>query len=167
LNESEPEERKSRSQSKREHLELKELGIQLAKLSARQLQAIPLSHATREAVLAAKDMARGALQRQRRHLASLIAEEEDIDAIRNALSGTLQPHADEIARLHETERWRDELISGDENALTSFMGQYPECDRQRLRQLVRNAKKERDLDKTPRSARQLFRYLKSLGLEPD
>jgi len=161
VTEPEREEKKSRSQIKREFLELKELGKQLVALSPGQLRGIPLSPGTREAVLAAKDMARGALQRQFRHLAHLI-EEEDVASIRDALSGALQPHVEEVAGLHETERWRDQLLSGEEDALTRFMGQHPEADRQRLRQLVRNAKKERDLDKPPRSARQLFRYLKSL-----
>jgi ribosome-associated protein len=111
-------------------------------------------------------MTRTALQRQYRHLSSLLVE-EDVAAIRAALSGELQPHAEEIAALHEAEDWRDKLLSADEGRLTAFVEQYPGCDRTHLRQLVRNAKKERDLDKPPRSARQLFRYLRQLSEQPD
>lgn len=160
----EREERKSRSQVKREFGELKKLGKQLVALTPGQLQAIPLSQVMREAVMAAKKMTRGALQRQLRHLPSLI-EEEDVASIRGALSGALHPHAKEVAFLHEAERWRDELLSGDENLLARFVEQHPASDRQHLGQLVRNAKKERNQDKPPRSARQLFRYLKSLSSE--
>ena len=153
---------KSRSQVKREFRELKDLGIQLAGLSKGQLRAIPLSEGTRDALLAAKGMTRTALQRQYRHLSSLLVE-EDVAAIRAALSGELQPHAEEIAALHEAEDWRDKLLSADEGQLTACVERYPECDRTHLRQLMRNAKKERDLDKPPKSARQLFRYLRQLS----
>ena len=164
MTDSEREERKSRSQIKREYGELKDLGKQLVGLSRGQLQVIPLSQGAREAVLAAKRMTRGALQRQLRHLSSLMAE-EDVASIRDALSGALQPHAEKVAALHEAECWRDELLSGDEKLLARFVEQHPTCDRQHLGQLVRNAKKERDLDKPPKSARQLFRYLNSLRSE--
>ena len=160
IDEPQPDE-KSRSQIKREHHALKELGKQIVALSKGQLRAIPLSAKTRDAVVAAKTMTRTALQRQYRYLASLMVD-EDASAIRAALSGQLQPHADEVAVLHDAERWRDRLLSADESQLAAFVERFPECDRTHLRQLVRNAKKERDLEKPPRSARQLFRYLKQL-----
>lgn len=157
---------KSRSQIKREFRALKGLGIQLVALSKGQLRAVPLSEATRDAVLAAKAMTRAALQRQYRHLAHLL-EEEDLAAIRAALAGELQPHIEEVAALHDAERWRDKLLSADEGQLAAFVEQYPECDRTRLRQLVRNARKESERDKPPRSARQLFRYLRELAEQRD
>lgn len=164
MNDSGQEERKSRSQIKREFLELKDLGKQLVELSRGQLQTIPLSEGMREEVLAAKGMTRSALQRQLRHLSSLMAE-EDVAAIRDALSGAVRPHAEKVAALHDAERWRDELLAGGESVLIRFVEQHPTCDRQHLGQLVRNVRKERDLDKPPKSARQLFRYLKSLSSE--
>lgn len=157
---------KSRSQVKREFRELKTLGIQLAGLSKGQLRAMPLSEGTRDAVLAAKGMTRTALQRQYRHLISLLAR-EDVALIRAALAGELQPHAEEVSALHEAEEWRDRLLSADEGPVAAFIERYPECDRTHLRQLVRNAKKERDLDKPPKSARQLFRYIKQLSQRRD
>jgi ribosomal 50S subunit-associated protein YjgA (DUF615 family) len=78
--------KKSRSQIKREFRELKDLGIEPAGLSKGQLRAIPLSEGTLEAVLAAKGMTRTALQRQYRYLSSLLAK-EDVAAIRAALGG--------------------------------------------------------------------------------
>jgi len=154
-------EEKSRSQVKREFRALKDLGIQLAGLSKGHLRAIPMSEDTRDALLAAKRMTRTALQRQYRHLISLLAE-EDVAAIRAALTGELKPHAEDVAALHGAERWREKLLSADDAQSAAFVERYPECDRTRLRQLVRNAKKERDLEKPPKSARQLFRYLRQL-----
>lgn len=164
MTESSQQDEKSRSQIKREFRELKDLGIRLAGLSKGQLRAVPLSERTRDAVLAAQGMTRSALQRQYRHLSSLLAS-EDVAAIRVALTGQLQPHVEQVAALHEAEHWRDQLLSADEDHVAAFVERYPQCDRTHLGQLVRNAKKERDLGKPPRSARRLFRYVRQL-VEP-
>jgi ribosome-associated protein len=153
---------KSRSQIKRDIRALKELGIRLAGLSKGQLSAIPLSEKTRAAVLAAQGIARNALQRHYRYLSSLLRE-EDVAAIRVALAGELQPHVEDVAKLHEAERWRDTLLSGDDSQLAAFVARYPACDRAHVRLLVRNARREIELDKPPSSARELFRYVKGLS----
>ena len=153
---------KSRSQVKRDIRALKDLGIRLADLSKGQLRDIPLSEETRKAVLAAQGMARNALQRHYRYLSSLLAE-EDVAAIKTALTGERQLHVKEVADLHEAERLRDELLSGDERRLAAFVARYPKCDRTHVRLLVRNARKELDHDKPPRSARLLYRYLRRLS----
>ena len=160
------EDEKSRSQIKREFRELKKLGIELVALSAGQLRAMPLSDRTRDALLAARTMTRTALQRQYRYISSLMAD-EDVDAIRGALAGELQPHAEDVAALHEAERRRDELLSGDESHVAAFVERHPDCDRTHLRQLVRNARKESELGKPPRSARLLFKYIRQLSEPPD
>ena len=43
----------------------------------------------------------------------------------------------------------------------------PDLDRQHLRQLVRNAIRERDQEKPPKSARALYRYLRDLRESQD
>lgn len=166
MNEHSQQDEKSRSQIKREFRGLKELGVQLAGLSKGQLRAIPLSDGTREALLATKTMTRSALQRQYRHLTSLLVE-EDVDAIRAALAGELKPHADEVAAMHEADRWRDDLLSADESRLAAFVERYPACDRTHLRQLVRNAQREAERGKPPKSARLLFRYIRQLSEPKD
>jgi ribosome-associated protein len=133
-------------------------------LSNGQLSAIPLSEETRAAVLAAQGMARNALQRHYRYLSSLLAE-EDVAAIRAALAGELQPHVEDVAKLHEAERWRDALLSGDERQLAAFVERYPPCDRAHVRLLVGHARRELELGKPPKSARELFRYVRRL-LDP-
>ena len=153
---------KSRSQIKRDFRALKELGIRLAGLSKGQLSAVPMSEEARAAVLAAHGMARNALQRHYRYLSSLLAE-EDVAAIRTAVTGELLPHVEEVAEQHEAERLRDELVSGDERPLAAFVARYPECDRTHVRLLVQKARKELDLGKPPRSARLLYRYLRRLS----
>jgi len=144
---------------KRDVLALKKLGIRLSELSKSELGVVPLSEKTRAAVLASQGMARNSLHRHYRYLSSLLAE-EDVDAIQAALAAGLQPHVDAVAKLHEAETWRDRLLSGDERELAAFVERYPKCDRAHVRLLVRNARKELDLAKPPRSARLLFRYVR-------
>jgi ribosome-associated protein len=153
---------KSRSQVKRDFRALKDLGIRLARLSKGQLDKIPLSDETRGAILAAQGMARNALQRHYRYLSSLLRQEA-VAAISAALGDELQPHVQDVAKLHEVGRWRDELLSGDERQFAAFVERYPEFDRTHVRLLVRNSRKELDLGKPPRSARLLYRYLRRLS----
>jgi ribosome-associated protein len=65
--------------------------------------------------------------------------------------------------LHETERWRDALIADDE-AQTRWAGEYPDCDLQRLRSLVRAARRDQasraEDARQPRSYRDLFQFLR-------
>ena len=68
-------------------------------------------------------------------------------------------------RLHRCETLRDQMLAGDE-ALTKFISEHPEADIPRLRTLVRTARKEREAQKPPKSARELYRYLHDLLEEP-
>jgi len=161
LTENPHQEEKSRSQVKRDFRALKDLAMQLATLPKGQLRAMPLSEKAREATLASHGMARNALHRHYRYLSALLAS-EDVGAIRAALAGAQRPHVKDVARLHEAEQWRDKLLSGDETHLAALFARYPECDRDHVRRLVGAAREEQELGKSPKSARQLFRYLRQL-----
>jgi len=75
---------KSKSQIKRELHELQALGKQLVELSPRQLLNMPLSDELREAVIAAKSIKHGALNRQLKYIGGFLRR-EDAAAIRMAL----------------------------------------------------------------------------------
>ena len=63
---------------------------------------------------------------------------------------------------HHLERWRDRLIEEGDAALGDALAEWPGLDRQQLRQLVREARRERDQSKPRGAGRKLFRYLRSL-----
>lgn len=153
------EEEKSKSQTKRELHALQDLGELLVELPVKQLQQLPLSEPLRQAVLEAKTFSRRALQRQIKYIGRLLPR-EDVDAIRRALEGAQQPHREQVRAFHETEQWRDRLLAGDEELLNELVERF-DADRQHLRQLVRNAQKEQAQNKSPRSARMLFQYLRN------
>ena len=71
-------------------------------------------------------------------------------------------HNAAVRRLHETEYWRDQLLSGNGQSLKEILALHPEADRQRLRQLVRAAQKENGQGRPPAAARRLYRYLHEL-----
>jgi ribosome-associated protein len=58
------------------------------------------------------------------------------------------------------EQWRDRLLANEDNALSDFFDNYPNADRQVLRNLMRAAQKEKEHNKPPANARKLFKYLR-------
>jgi ribosome-associated protein len=84
---------------------------------------------------------------------------EDEASIRKALNNVQQPHRDEVKAFHEVEQWRDQLLQGDQVLLDGLVNKFVNVDRQYIRQLIRNAKKEQEQNKPLKSARLLFKYL--------
>ncbi len=149
----------SKTQQKREHHALQTLAQALAKLSASELDQIPLSEDLRDAVEEAHRLDRGALQRQVRFIAKRLGE-EDAKGVRQALERVKHGSREETARHHRIERWRERLIEGDQDALSEFIAEHPQTDRQQLRQLIRNARSERERDQPPKAFRRLFALLR-------
>jgi len=85
--------------------------------------------------------------------------DDDIEAIRRVMASFVGASKAETARLHAIERWRDRLIA-DDGAITEFIAAHPDIDVQALRTLVRNARKETQQNKPPKSSRELFQIVK-------
>src|SRR5690606_31761274 len=110
-----------------------------------------------------------ARKRQLAVLAKQMRREDDegLDAIRDATDAGGEAAKQETAALHPAERWRERLHDGRHAALADLLDEYPQADRQQLRQLARNALDERARDKPPRAFRELFRLLReTLAQEP-
>ncbi len=150
--------RKSKSQIKREMHELQALGKQLVELSPKQLVDIPLSEKVRDAIVSARTLKHGAIRRQLQYIGSLMPK-EDVASIRTMLHKLQQPHKDDVKAFHQLEQWRDQLLLGDQDLLNELASKFVNFDRQHVRQLIRNAKKEQEKNKPPKSARLLFKYL--------
>jgi ribosome-associated protein len=149
---------KSKSQIKREMHELQALGKQLVELPTKQLFDIPLSEKIRDAIVAAKTLKHGAIRRQLQYIGRLM-QKEDEESIRTMLHKLQQPHKDEVRAFHQLEQWREQLLLSDQDLLNELAIKFENFDRQHVRQLIRNAKKEQELNKPPKSARLLFKYL--------
>lgn len=152
---------KSKSQVKREMQALRDLGKELVDLPAGELKKFAISDSLHDAILLAQHSKREALRRQLQHIGKLLREEDET-SIRQTLSQISQPKREEVKILHEIEQWRDRLLTGDDEAINQLVSKYTDADRQHLRQLARNAIKEREREKPPRSARLLFQYISDL-----
>lgn len=150
---------KSKSQKKREHLALQDLAEALSRLSPRELDEVPMSEDLRGAVEEAGALKKGALRRHFRYLAKRI-DEENPRAIQEALARLKHGSREETARLHRIERWREQLIAGDAGSLSAFLDAYPHTNRQKLRQLIRASRQEREQGAPPRAFRQLFSLIR-------
>lgn len=155
----------SRSQQRREALDVLALGERLAALSDAQLARLPLPGDVLPHVQEAHRItAHGARKRQLAFLAKQLRREDDevLDAIREALDATGEAARLEAAVLHRAEAWRERLLEEGDTALSELLETHPGADAQRLRQLVRNALDERRRNKPPHAFRELFRELRAL-----
>ena len=156
----------SRSQNRRDALDVLELAETLTGLSAAQLARLPIPD---ELMPHIRDTQRitsyGARKRQIAFLAKQMRRQDDaaLDAIRDAMSKDGEAARRETAALHRVEALRDALLGFEgDAAMTALLAEHPHADRQHLRQLVRNAHEERKRNKPPHAFRELFRELKDL-----
>lgn len=154
---------KSRTQKKKEDRALQQLGEELLSISAEQLVAIEMPEELVEAVrLGRKTTQHGARRRQLQYIGALMRK---IDAapIRKALDNIRLGDYQKVLGYKKLERWRDALKEGDLSVVEDILAQCPEAERQRLMQLVRNARKEAEMGKTVKASRVLFRYLREVS----
>ena len=158
----------SRSQKRREALDVLALAERLVELPDGQLAAVALPDDLRELVRDSRRItAQIARKRQLQFLAKAMRREEDdiLDAIRSVLDKDRDQSRRETAELHRLESWRERLLEGGDEALAELLDEYPDADRQLLRQLVRNARLEREKQRPPRAFRELFQLVRALVAE--
>ena len=155
--------RPSRSQRRREALDVLHVAERLGTLSEAELARVPLDEDLRDEVRRTRAItAQIARKRQNQFLAKQLRklDEESLEAIRHVLAQDKSEAHRAAAALHRLEGWRERLLDGGDEALTAFIAEYPAADRQHLRQLIRNALAERRAGKPPHAQRELFRELR-------
>jgi len=155
----------SRSQQRREALDVLALADTLTELEPGRLAKLPVpEHLLPHIAETRRIRSHIAHKRQLAFLAKQMRREDDevLDAIRDALDAGGEAARQETALLHRIERWRDRLLDEGDAALAELLDEHPQADRQKLRQLVRNTLDERARNKPPRAFRELFRELRQL-----
>ena len=153
--------RPSKTKQKEVMHELRDLGAELVELSVGQLKRINLPENIFDAVRECQKItAHGARRRQIQYLGKLMRSVDD-EPIRAGLALLRGESSAETARLHRLERLRVRLLE-DEAVLAEIAAQWPGVDLQHLRTLRRNALKEREATKPPKSFREIFRVLREL-----
>ncbi|HJT99277.1 MAG TPA: ribosome biogenesis factor YjgA [Rhodanobacteraceae bacterium] len=155
----------SRSQLRRDALDILKLAETLASLSDTELSHVPLAdellaEVRRTRAVTSHIARKRATQFLAKQLRKL--DEDEIAPIRFALAHDRAKAHHETAALHRLEAWRERLIDEGDAALDALVALHPSADRQRVRQLARNARAERDRGKPLHAYRELFRALREM-----
>ena len=155
----------SKSSRKREMQALQDLGEQLVALSPERLKKVPLPETLYEAIRAAQGFKMEARRRQLQYIGKLMRkiDPEPIQAQLEIFAGN---SAAEVAKMHRLERLREQLLE-DEQTIGTIAETWPAADLQYLRTLRRNALKEREAARPPKSFREIFRVLRELQSAQD
>ena len=152
----------SKSQRRREALEVRSLASQLISLSQSRLAEVPLDEQLRDEIDRARSIRSNvARKRQLQYVAKLLRR-DDLEPILDALDSFDNEARQLTARQHRVEAWRDLLIESGDAAVGALLERRRDADAQAIRQLVRNARREAEKNKPPSSARALFRLLREL-----
>lgn len=155
--------RPNKSQLKREAHALFELGKRLVELETSTLNSLELPGELLHTIIDTKQITSNhARKRQFKLIGKHLRSIDTAELIQLIEKRDLQ-HQKGVSEFHHVEKLRDKLIREGTPAISEFLEQNPDVDRQKLNQLVRGAAKELQLGKPPKSARMLFRYLRDLS----
>ena len=157
----------SKSQRKRDMDELKKLGMELLEFSDDALRQLQMPETLLEAIRTGKRItSNNARKRQMQYIGKLL-KDTDAAPLQEAVDARNHQHATHTREFHQLEELRDKLVLEGDSALPAVLALFPRTDRQHLRKLVRQARKEQETRQPPRASRLLFRYLRELQEEPD
>ncbi|QXO17711.1 MULTISPECIES: ribosome biogenesis factor YjgA [Vibrio] len=155
----------SKTELKNDMIELQKLGEELVALKPSALAKFPLPDDLAEAIKDAQRFKNEARRRQLQYIGRLMRN-IDPEPLQAALDKLRNKHSQSSAVLHKLEQLRDRVVEEGDSAIEDVMEMYPEADRQRLRQLARQAKKEKQANKAPKASREIFQVLKVLNDQP-
>lgn len=164
-----PDERPSKTALKQQAHDLQQLGRSLATLSDDKLAVLTMPDELRAAIAELKRTRSHEGQRRQLQYVGKLMRRADAQPLREAVAQSQLPSARQSLQLHLAERWREELARDDE-ALTRWLAEHPDSDAQRLRALVRNARRDAALppeQRHGRAWRELFQFVKPHLGEPE
>lgn len=153
---------KSKTQIKRELHALQDLGQRLTTLKLDLLNKLPLTDELRRALAEAPKHTANAAKKRHVQFIGRLMRDQDVEAILTLLDQLDASTRQYNERFHNLERWRDRLLNGTDDTLEKFVSEYPEADRQHLRQLIRQGQHELAQNKPPAASRKIFKYIREL-----
>jgi ribosome-associated protein len=131
----------SKTKLKKQMDDLQQLGLELVRLSDKQLAQFELGDSLLEAIKFARTIkANGALRRHCQYIGKLMRTVDEV-YVRETLLVVMGESHHNTRILHECEQWRDKLLASDDE-LNLFIAKYPNTDITELRQLIRSVRKE-------------------------
>jgi ribosome-associated protein len=154
--------RPSKTRRKEESHELQGLGEALLEFSDAQLTTLGLGESLVDAISASRRIRTHEARRRQMQLIGKLMRSADVELARVAVAERQLGRARDSLALHSAERWRAELIA-DDAATTRFASAHAGADLQRLRALVRNARKDAAAapeQRSGRAYRELFQFIR-------
>lgn len=158
-------ERPSKSEAKRQSLEVQKLGEELVNAPRDRVKRVPMPEDVLDAILMCQTITNHEGRRRQMQFVGKkmrTLDEEEIAVIQRTIDSWKGMSKADTAALHALERRRDKLLA-DDKALTVLLAEHPELDVQHLRALIRNARKEQGENKPPKAYREIFQILKDLS----
>ncbi|MCG8671872.1 MAG: DUF615 domain-containing protein [Pseudomonadales bacterium] len=158
----------SKTQRKREMQYRQDLGERILALKQNHRDQLNLSEELIRALEETKRIKKNeALRRHKQYIGKLMRD-IDLEHVEAFLEKLDNSHEINTRAFHDLEDLRERLIEGDNSVVGEAIGKYPNIDKQKLRQLVRNAKKERQTNisqnaSETKQSRALFRFLRDSG----
>ncbi len=154
-------ERKSKTQIKKEAEALQRLGEELSELPDWQLERLDLPDKLRTALIDARSITSHIAGRRQRQYIGALMRNVDPEPIRMALlqMEAAPPVESEINK--KVRIWLERLLTDDPAAMEELLSTCPGLERQRLRQLLRNIKKEKKSGKSSKSLNALRQIIVS------
>ncbi|TMO53945.1 ribosome biogenesis factor YjgA [Pseudoalteromonas phenolica] len=152
----------SKSELKRDAQQYQQLAIDLAAMSNKQREKLPLSDDLVEAMVVA-DKIRAKSEAYRRHInyiSKTLRLTDNVADIEAAIELMLNKNNQADVLLNKIETTRTDLINHGDSVINELLEQHPSLERQKLRQLVRQAAKEAKVEKPAKGYKDLFQYLK-------
>ncbi|MBL7005052.1 MAG: DUF615 domain-containing protein [Gammaproteobacteria bacterium] len=165
LNENNPEiqeiEPASKSQLKRDSHDLQKFGKKIVALKAAQLESLELPDSLYKAITDAHKILnkRSALKRQYQYIGKILRK-IDLEEIIMRYE-RIENQADINNQIqHQAEYWRDQIITNGNSAINQLLSSTEaDCDRQQLRQLMRNALAAKKETQQVTYKRQIYRLI--------
>lgn len=152
----------SKAELKKEVKELQAFAEQLVNLGKSQKKQLSASDELQAAFILA-DKISNKPDALRRHMQFITKQlkDEDLDKLRAEYERIMSPNIVTDKIMRKLEKVRNNLLDNGDEAINQLIELHPTIERQKLRQLVRQAKKEVEKEKPGKNYKELFQYIKA------
>lgn len=154
-------ERPNKTALKREHQQVQQFAESLVKKPTLLKSKAEIPDKIVQQIEIAKKIKGNAYRRQIKHIANQLIKQGD-EFLEFIMSDDAQINV--IKQLSRIENLRDELIKGDDSLQNQLVIDFPNIERQNLRNLIRQSRRELSKNLPMKAAKSLMQYLKDTML---